>query len=1541
MSCNRSTMSEAVNLRWPPEYLAARSRRLLRSTAALSVAFVAALFVLGNGEAWAKPLNVISKLAVKEVGDKTVVRLGCSAKPMFSVFKLERPPRLTIDLANSRLRRIASLRDVDSWAVSQIASTQFRTSASTISRVMINFRRQAHYTVRTDGREVVVTVIPHKPRPAKLKLASPALRREAAQARKAAQQAKRDVVAAQKVATAARRDAKQARDAERLARQEATTLDREAKRAKQEAALLLQAISSAKSKMRKLSKQARRAGDAEKQVRELTQRAQRARAEAKRARMVADAARNRLAAMAKATAQAQVEVEKAKALAKQASLAKAQARVALKVAAKEREAAAQARSEVAKARREAAAAKKVAMMMRKQALLARSEAARQRDRASKHAQALVLAKKQLLRHDEQLKKSRKMAQKLRGQIDSARVLANARRLEVQRLSKAVALARKAARRANRGQSKAAQKRHLEAQKRYQRVLGQLAKAKKEVALATHQRSTLAQKLLSAQAARRAAERAKAKAEKNRRRALSERQKAELARVAAEDARRRAEAARHRASAELLRAKRARLAADKARVLAEKQRVIERKKRQLAERAKSEAQRRAIQLAAASARESSSKKSLRVAAERVTQLEQALAQSKARERQQRARIKAAKAMLVQTRTSAQSAQKKRRALAKLLAAQRVRRKALLATLDTLKTSLKSQRIATRKAKQRVARLLALKEAARKRVQNKQGRQRQRALAALRRAEARLRSARLAESNSWQRQKIAATAVRKAMKAEGTAWRRLISFKGQLKEITAKVATMQAALASAKLQLAGSRSMLADVLKAKQKEESARKQAQAARFDEERKWARANSARKIAERKRKQASRQLARVKLALDSARKARQREEKQLASLRLAHDKATQTLVRLRRERRLAQAAERAATQKQKAMISRLDKQESRKQRALAALGSKLKKQRAKLAKLRRRWQKAKVSTNASVRNISFRDRGADRSEVRIWVRGKASHKLFKQGNQHVLAFDGTDLPQLLQRTLDTSAYKGPVRTISSFVTQGSAGSRVYVKVDARKGTRHQLRRKGNQLIWAFYKGARFAAGGKSAGKETRRSLASNGGYRYPAEKVAAGGSRSIQRYKRKRYFGRRIDLDFKDAEIHNILRLLSQVGNVNIVTSDAVAGRVTIRMKNVPWDQAMDVILRAKGLGQVREGNLIRVAPLAVLEKEREAELARIKQLALLQPLETRLIPLSYARAATLLPKLQYTLSARGKLTFDERTNMVIARDVGGNLNLLEKMIRNLDTQTPQVMIEARIIEARTNYSKEVGIQWGGAFSASSATGNSTGLAFPNQIGIGGGIAPGGATSGLQFGQAANPNYVVDFPAAAGTSSGGALGLTLGSISSALNINLRLSAAESKGDVRIVSAPRITTLDNVQASINQGVTIPYSQVSAAGVQTSFQQANLSLSVRPHVTADGSVIMKINVSRNEPDFGNTGAGGQPSILTKTANTEMLVKDGDTAVIGGIYTTRDSRSWVKVPWFAEIPIIGWFFKQRRDASDREEVLVFITPRIINRAQSIGR
>ncbi|MCB9551508.1 MAG: type IV pilus secretin PilQ [Myxococcales bacterium] len=426
---------------------------------------------------------------------------------------------------------------------------------------------------------------------------------------------------------------------------------------------------------------------------------------------------------------------------------------------------------------------------------------------------------------------------------------------------------------------------------------------------------------------------------------------------------------------------------------------------------------------------------------------------------------------------------------------------------------------------------------------------------------------------------------------------------------------------------------------------------------------------------------------------------------------------------------------------------------------------------------------------------------------------------------------------------------------------------------------------------------------------------------------------RRKRYSGRKINVDIKDGDIHNILRLLAKEGNVNIVTSDEVDGTVTMHLKLVPWDQALDIILRTKGLDMVREGDIIRVAPAEMIAKEREYELKQLEVKEKLKPLEIKLITVNHASAADLLPRIKSVLSNRGTVEQDERTNTLILKDIDDHLDAAEDLIRRLDTQTPQVLIEARIVEVQDLDEIELGIQWGFDAIFSAATGNPTGLRFPSSVGIGGGADdPQAPTEG----NSANPNYVVNLPAAAGLGSGGALGVTLGSVDSTFNLNLRLSALENRGTVKILSSPKIATLDNKQAEIKQGVTIPIAQISANGVQTVFIDAVLKLLVTPHVTQDGNIYLEVETENNTPDFQNVGARGDPTILTKVAKTELLLRDGDTTVIGGIYTSQAGYNRSEVPYLSQIPILGLLFRDYRQSDRRSELLIFVTPRIINRA-----
>jgi type IV pilus assembly protein PilQ len=418
-------------------------------------------------------------------------------------------------------------------------------------------------------------------------------------------------------------------------------------------------------------------------------------------------------------------------------------------------------------------------------------------------------------------------------------------------------------------------------------------------------------------------------------------------------------------------------------------------------------------------------------------------------------------------------------------------------------------------------------------------------------------------------------------------------------------------------------------------------------------------------------------------------------------------------------------------------------------------------------------------------------------------------------------------------------------------------------------------------------------------------------------------------YSGRRITLEFHDIEIRNLLRLIADVSKRNIVVADDVTGRVTVSLRNVPWDQALDLVLKTKGLDKEELGNVIRVAKFEEIAKEQEARAKAAAARAPLIPLKVRLIPVNFARAQDLAARVKEVLSERGSVTTDDRTNVLIVKDVQEALARAEGLVRNLDTEIPQVRIESRIVEATSNFAKQIGVQWGGNATRSQATGNPIPVAFPNNA------SAQGASSGNVFGTAGAPNFAVDLPAAVGQGAGGAFGFVFGSAGGAFNLNLRISALENSGVVKTISAPSVSTVDNKEATIGQGLSIPFSQTSAAGVNTVFVEAKLELKVTPHVSADGSILMKIKVTNNQPNPQLTGANGQPSISKREAETEALVRDGETTVIGGIYTRQTSNRVNEVPLLGKIPILGFFFRNKNDTDDHTELLIFITPRILNR------
>jgi type IV pilus assembly protein PilQ len=531
-----------------------------------------------------------------------------------------------------------------------------------------------------------------------------------------------------------------------------------------------------------------------------------------------------------------------------------------------------------------------------------------------------------------------------------------------------------------------------------------------------------------------------------------------------------------------------------------------------------------------------------------------------------------------------------------------------------------------------------------------------------------------------------------------------------------------------------------------------------------------------------------------------------------------------------------------------------------------------------------------------------------------------------ILTLHGAQLPDRLERNLDASSLGGPVATLASYRVPGQPGE-VKVVATVEKGTADEMAAQKGALLWKF--------SGKTPVAQTAT----------PAPKAAAMASEARAAaaesnvYDASNYSGRKVDFNVKDIDIKNLLGAVAEISKRNIIVADDVKGTVTIKLRNVPWDQALDIILKSKGLGREDIGNIIRVAPIDTLRKEQREAAEAYKNRQAAEPLKVRLIPVNYAKADSMKEQLKDALTERGTVTVDVRTNTLIVKDVQDALLRAEGIVRNLDTQTPEVLIEARIVEAATSFSREAGIQWGGNVSLAPTFGNATGLAFPNILSVAGAADDSTApTGGLNLG-GSQPNFAVNMPAAIGVNSGGGLGFVFGSAGGAANLNLRLSAAETNGTIKTISSPRVVTVDNIDASISQGISIPYSQTSAAGVSTTFIEARLELRVTPHVTQEGSIQMKINATNNQPNPQLTGANGQPSISRREAKTEVLVRDAETTVIGGIYTRQNSESWNEVPVLSKIPILGWLFKKKSVSDARTELLIFITPRIVNRSQSV--
>ncbi len=417
-------------------------------------------------------------------------------------------------------------------------------------------------------------------------------------------------------------------------------------------------------------------------------------------------------------------------------------------------------------------------------------------------------------------------------------------------------------------------------------------------------------------------------------------------------------------------------------------------------------------------------------------------------------------------------------------------------------------------------------------------------------------------------------------------------------------------------------------------------------------------------------------------------------------------------------------------------------------------------------------------------------------------------------------------------------------------------------------------------------------------------------------------------YSGEVISLKFKDADLRDVILYLADFADLNVVFDPDVRGTVTCSLDSVPWDQAMDMALKPNKMGRIIDGNVLRIAPITTLTREDDdlRKLQSSRELA--GPLLTRTYPLSYSKAKDVAALLASKKSKeRGEIVIDDRTNTLILTDVKEKMDLMEKLIAVLDTPTPQVSIEARIIEATATFIRNLGVQWGARGIVDPTTGNATSIQFPNSVLVDGAMIPQGQLTKGMGGPLGG--YAVNLPAPAFNS---AVGFSFANVLDTFRLDVALTALETSGQGKVISSPKIVTANNQPAEIVQGRQIPVQTVANFTVTTRYINAALELHATPQITAEGTIIMTVDISNNAADFANL-VNGIPPITTQSTKTTLMIPDGGTTVIGGIYRVEDSITRDRVPLLHSIPILGNLFKSFSRTKQNRELLIFLTPRIV--------
>jgi type IV pilus assembly protein PilQ len=542
--------------------------------------------------------------------------------------------------------------------------------------------------------------------------------------------------------------------------------------------------------------------------------------------------------------------------------------------------------------------------------------------------------------------------------------------------------------------------------------------------------------------------------------------------------------------------------------------------------------------------------------------------------------------------------------------------------------------------------------------------------------------------------------------------------------------------------------------------------------------------------------------------------------------------------------------------------------------------------------------STAELQNIDFRRGPQGEGRVEIDLSDPSIVvDMRQQGDRVVLDFIGARVPPQLARTLDVMDFATPVKTIETRPENGNVRMTI-----ATSGEFEHLAYQADDLYTVEFRALTRQE------KETRRR-------------------------EQQVYEGERLSLNFQDIEVRAVLQLLADFTGLNMVVSDTVDGRITLRLRNVPWDQAMDIILKTKGLSMRRNDNVVLVAPTEEIAARERLELESQQQIAELAPLRSELIQVNYAKASDLAALLKSPenklISERGSVSIDARTNTLLVQDTAAKLSEIRELVAELDIPIRQVLIESRIVIANNDFARDLGVKLGvGAANQEDSW----------RWKVGGGLAGDLAspevpdTSFEIPAGSGNQGLLVNLPQTLAAGRGGAVNMLLGKLGSYL-LRLELNAMQQEGKGEIVSSPRVITSDQNKAVSKQGVEIPYQEATSSGATSvSFKEAVLKLEVTPHITPDDRVIMDLTLNKDNPDF-TRAVLGVPPVDTRSLETSVLVDNGETVVLGGIFERTQSKNSERVPFFGDLPYLGFMFKQEQVQDQNSELLIFVTPRIL--------